>query len=136
MKEFPGSLFYYAVQFSQNFQTKISDVGPDHPAVLKVALLAEKRLRLQSGEEPGDIRFGRNHHASDRGTDQAGGSCGSQDSQDIVLRDGESGGLQPLLHCAMQAVGGAHEVEQRLFVGTGEALGLLGSLGVSCHLVS
>jgi hypothetical protein len=136
LKEFPGPLFHHPIQFRKHVQPMGSDVRPDDPAIVPVALLAEEFLYLQAAQQAGNIRLGCNHHAADG---RAGEPCWlrpAQDAQDVKLRQGEPGGLQPLLHGPMQAVRGAHQVEQRLLVGTGEAVRLPGSLGVRCHCSS
>jgi len=103
------------------------DVRPDDAAVVPITLLAYEFLRLEAGEQAGDIRFRGDHHAADSGTGEAGFAGTAKDAQDVVLRVGESEGLEALLEGAMEKVGAAHEGKQGLLLGTGEAEGLLGS---------
>jgi hypothetical protein len=136
LQELFGSLLDNAVELCQDFGSFCRYPAPDYPAILKIAMLTEKFLRLQTGEQAGNVGFGSDHHAADGRTSEPIGTRGSQDAQHVELRHGESSGLEPLLHGAMQAVGGTHQIEQRLLLGTGEALRLLYPLRSCCHIPS
>src|ERR1700722_5600470 len=124
LEELLRALFDNSIQFSQNFHAFGSNVAPNHPAILRIALLAKEFLCLEPAEQASYVRFRGNHHPADSGTGEPAGTRRSQNPQDIELSQGEAGWLEPLLHGAMQVICRAHEVEQRLLVGTGEASGL------------
>jgi len=96
-------------------------VGPDDAAVVRVALLTEEFLRLESAEQAGDVWFGGNHATADGRTGEAGGSGTAEDAEDVVLRGGQAAGFETLVYGALQVIGRAHECEQGLLLGTGEA---------------
>jgi len=93
------------IQFGQQIDSRRCDMGPDHSAVVKIALLAEKFLRLKPGEQTSDVRHRGDHHAADGRTGEASRTRCTQDPQDIELGQGQAGWLEALLHAAMQAVG-------------------------------
>jgi len=99
-------------------------------AIVLIALLCDQFVRLEPGEHAGDIRLGGNHHASDGRTDEPFGLGAAQDAEDVILGGAQAVGFEPLLKGPVQTVRGAKDGQQRLFLGTGEAGSLLGSLRV------
>ena len=128
LKEFPRRFINQSIQFGQHFYSLWGNVRPHHPAVMQVALLAKEFVRFEPGEQPCDIRLGSNHHAPNGRTGKPFRTRPPQNAQHVELSQGEPGRFEPLLHGAVQAIRRAHEVEQRLLLGTGEALGLPHSL--------
>jgi len=58
-------LIYYSIQFCKQFASLRGKVRPDDAAIMWVAALVEEFLRLEAGEQTGNVGFGGNHHAAD-----------------------------------------------------------------------
>ena len=94
---------------------------PKKPApVVPVALLANGFEGLEPGEQAGYIRLGGDHARADGRTGKSVRLRSAQNAQNVVLRGSNApiAGFQ--VESAVQAVGSAQKVEQRLFFHAGK----------------
>jgi len=81
---------------------------PHNAAILSIALLAKQFLRLEPGQQTGNVRLGRDHHVADGRTGQPIRWRSAQNTQHVVLRRGKAKRLKPMLEIAVQGVGSPH----------------------------
>lgn len=116
------------VHFSEESEAGGRDEGEEDAAVLLVALLADELEDFEAGEQTGDVGVGGDHAVADVGAGEAAGVSAAQDAEDVVLGGGDVPLAGAALHGALEAVGGAGEVEESLLGGAAEGA-LLGDFG-------
>lgn len=101
----------------------------DHAAVLLVALLADELEGLEASEEAGDVGIGCDHTVANDGAGKAVGVSAAEDAEDVVLGAGDVPAACAALHGALEAVGGAGDVEESFFGGAAKGA-LLSDFGL------
>src|ERR1700678_436366 len=89
-EELDGQVLNDRVHFFQQLKSSWRDLGPDHTAVVLVALLADKLESLEPGEQAGNIGLGGDHAVADSRTGEAVRLRTAQDAQDVVLGGGDA----------------------------------------------
>jgi len=119
-QQFTRNLEDDGIHLSQKGETTRRDVRPDGAAVVFVALLSDEFERLQARQQAGYVGFGGYHSVADGGTREPVRLSGAKNAQHIVLRGCHTPFAGFQMEGAMQAVGGAHQVEKRLLLHAGE----------------
>ena len=115
-----GELGDDGVHLGEEVEAGIGDEGVDDAAVFFVTSLTDELESFETGEQASDVGVGGDHPVSDGGAGKALGVGAAEDAQHVVLRGGDIPAPGGVLHGALQAVGGADEVEESLFGGAGE----------------
>lgn len=102
------------------FQPGLRNLRPDDSTILAVAMPADQLEALQAGQQAGYVGLRRDHASPDGGAGESLRRGTTQDSQDVVLRRGQSPAAGLLLEGPLQAVRSAHEIKNRFFLRTGE----------------
>jgi hypothetical protein len=116
------------IHFGEKGEAAGGDAGEQHAAVLLVALLMDEFEGLETGEKTGDVGVSGDHAVADDGAGEAAGVGSAKNAEDVVLGGGDVPVAGAALHGALQAVGGAGEVEESLLCGAAEGA-LLGDFG-------
>jgi hypothetical protein len=113
-------LLNHRVHLFEQLQSGVGDPRPDNAAIVVIALLADELERFEAGEQAGNVRLGSNHPSTDGGTGEPVGLRAAQDSEYVVLRGSNPPVARGAVESAVHVIGGAHQVEQRLFFHAGE----------------
>ena len=119
-EELPRGAFDDGFHLVEEIEAGLGDVSDDDAAIVVVAALADELEALEAIEQAGDVGFRGDHAVADGGAWQAVRLGSAQDAKDVVLGGGEAPSAGAAMEFAMQQVGGAHDVEQGFFFGTGE----------------
>jgi hypothetical protein len=110
------------VEFLEELQAFGGDANGDDAAVAGIALPGDRAAGFEAVEEAGDVGVARDHAFADFFAGEAVGFCEAEDSQDVVLCDGEFIGFKELIETAHEMVGGPHEAEEHFLLEAVEGL--------------
>jgi hypothetical protein len=94
------------IETFQKSETRGGDAGFDNAAVIGLALAGDEIALFHAVEETSHVRVVRNHAFADGAAGEAFGFGAAEDAEDIVLRAGETVGLEKLLGLEAQGIGG------------------------------
>jgi hypothetical protein len=108
------------IHLTEQVESGVCDTGPDDASVARVAVLHDELEGLEASEQAGDVGNGGEHAVADGGAGEATGMGAAEDAEDVVLRAGNVPVADAAVEGALEAVCGAEDVEQGLFLGSGE----------------
>ena len=110
--------FHRVIQLLKKIEAGGCYASLDNSAVIRLAFASDQPAFFHAIEKPGHVWIARDHAVADALAGKAVRARAAQDAEDVVLGGGKTKGFYKKLSVLREAIGGAHQSDEQLSLGS------------------